>query len=373
MTLIDSIDSKIYKIKDSVDLFLTDEKYLTAFFMNSRRRKNFLINNEMICLLEKIDGKRKVAQLKELMEKSYGTTGESVEKVIGLLLKNKIISEVINSDILEIADLDRFSRQINYFAEFFDDYEKALRAQKKLFDAKVLVFGCGAIGGNIAIELAMAGVRNITIFDFDTVDESDLSRHLYFSKEKLGKNKTQALKEFLESIDKQISVEIINSSLKPADDIENLIQGKDFVVNTLDEPYIGYTSSKISRVCMKYRIPHFIAGGFDAHLSSTGELIIPYVTPCVECYAGYFKESLKNWKPAKHPVAKRMYEIGGTSMQSLFSASYAAIEIVKYITGIVDLKKNFKIRGEFLFKDMELTYLSIKRNPDCPICGRRSV
>ena len=30
--------------------------------------------------------------------------------------------------------------------------------------------------------------------------------------------------------------------------IENLIKSVDFVVNTMDEPYIGYTASKISRI-----------------------------------------------------------------------------------------------------------------------------
>ena len=31
----------IFKIKDSVDIFLTDNKYITTYFMNSRIRKNF--------------------------------------------------------------------------------------------------------------------------------------------------------------------------------------------------------------------------------------------------------------------------------------------------------------------------------------------
>jgi molybdopterin/thiamine biosynthesis adenylyltransferase len=166
-----------------------------------------------------------------------------------------------------------------------------------------------------------------------------------------------------------VSIKTINESMKPDSDIEQIIKASDFVVNTLDEPYIGYTSSKISRICIKYRIPHYIAGGFDAHLASTGELIIPYVTPCVECYAGHFKETLKGWKPRKHPVKNRYTEIGGLSSMSLFSSSYACIEIIKYLAGLVNMEDNYKIRGEFLFNDMSLTYLNVKRNPNCPICG----
>ena len=84
-----------------------------------------------------------------------------------------------------------------------------------------------------------------------------------------------------------------------------------FVVNTADEPYLGYTANLTSQLCVPRKINHYIAGGFDAHLASTGELIIPYVTPCAACYATYFDEQLKDWKPAKHPVVERANEIGG--------------------------------------------------------------
>ena len=104
----------------------------------------------------------------------------------------------------------------------------------------------------------------------------------------------------------------------------------------------------------------------------TGELIIPYVTPCVECYASHFKKVLKDWKPKKHPVVRRYDEIGGLSSMSLFSSSYACIEIVKYLAGLVPMTDSYKIRGEFLFHDMSLTYLNVKKNPDCPICGGKT-
>ena len=173
----------------------------------------------------------------------------------------------------------------------------------------------------------------------------------------------------MRKINSSVNVEIVYESMKPETDVEDLIKTADFVVNTMDEPYIGYTASKISRVCVKHNIAHYIAGGFDAHLASTGELIIPYVTPCVECYAGHFKETLKGWKPRKHPVKMRYTEIGGLASMSLFSASYACIEILKCLAGLVSMEDNFKVRGEFLFHDMNLTYLNVKKNLDCPVCG----
>lgn len=364
-------DNTVYKIKDSVDLFLSNDSYIMAYFMNTRQRKSFKVNDETIHLLETIDGEKKLSEIKNIMLSKYDVNPLFVEQVINTMLKNHIITEIVsnNTAILDANNLKRFSRQINYFSEFLDSEEDGIKAQKRIMESRVIVFGVGAVGGDIAIELAMAGVGNIVLYDFDEVEISDASRHMYYRDKYIGIDKTEALACEIKQINKSINVQIVNESMKPDTNVEELIKKSDFVVNTMDEPYIGYTASKISRICIKHRIAHYIAGGFDAHLASTGELIIPYVTPCVECYAGHFKETLKGWKPKKHPVKTRYTEIGGLACMSLFSSSYACIEIIKYIAGLVTMEENFKIRGEFLFHDMSLTYLNVEKNPDCPICG----
>lgn len=365
-------DKRVIKIIDSVDLFLSDNKYLMAYYMNTRQRKTFRINTYMIRLLECIDGELSIDDIKRKMWSEYQIDGEEVDNTLKILMKNHIVTEKKSISVLCKEDQYRYSRQINYFSEFLGGEEQGQIAQKKLLESKVLIFGCGAVGGDIAVELAMAGVRNLTLFDFDDVEEADTARHMYFRRKDIGRKKTDALKDYIKEIDANTNIITVDQYLHPKDNIEDLIAANDFVINTLDEPYIGYTSSKISRICVKHRIPHFIAGGFDAHLASTGELIIPYVTPCVECYASYFKKTLKDWKPKKHPVKVRYKEIGGLASMTLFSASYAAIEIIKYIAGLVDMDESFKVRGELLFDDLSLTYLNVKKNPDCPVCGEKS-
>lgn len=367
------MDSIILKVKDSVDLFLCDETYIMAYYMNTRQKKTFKVNKELITLLEIIDGKKSLSDIHKIMNNLYGIEYNSVDAVINSMIENRIITVVNrNHDILLQEDIERYDRQINYFTEFLDSEEEGLRAQKRIMDSKILIFGCGATGGDIALELVMAGVQNITLYDYDTVENSDVSRHMYFTDKDIGKIKVDALKKQLELINSKVNITCISQSMKPDTNICDLIKKQDFVVNTLDEPYIGYTSSKISRICVQYSIPHFIGGGFDAHLASTGEIIIPYITPCVECYATHFKEKLKNWKPKKHPVKTRYTEIGGLASMSLFSASFAAIEIIKYIAGLTETKNSFKVRGELLFTDMSLTYLKVSKNPNYPICGGKN-
>ena len=119
----------------------------------------------------------------------------------------------------------------------------------------------------------------------------------------------------------------------------------------------------------------FVAGGFDAHLMSTGELIVPYETPCVDCYVSYFSKSLADWKPSYNlnaieetNVEKGNFEVGGLSSMSLFSISYAVISIIDYIA-TNDARRN-KGRGELLIDEMKITYLNIPKNPNCKTCGK---
>ncbi len=54
---------------------------------------------------------------------------------------------------------------------------------------------------------------------------------------------------------------------------------------------------------------------------------------------------------------------------SLFSASYACAEIVKLLVGLIPMDDHFQIRGEFLFHDMSLTYLTVEKDPNCAVCA----
>lgn len=362
--------NKVFKIRDGVDLYLNNNDMLTVYFMNTRLRKQFRVSEVIIKILELIDGDKSIICIHNKLEEEFNSkiNIENVIMVFKKLIKLNVIIEKTNN-YNDNYLLNKYDRQINFFGDFINGSEESIKVQKKLKESKILIFGCGAIGGDIAIQLAMCGVENFILYDYDVIEKSDISRHMYFKEEYLGMKKIDALEDYLYSINKNIKIEKVNDILTPNKQIENLIDSASFIVNTADEPYIGYTSMKISRYCTLRKKAHFIGGGFDAHLASSGELIIPGITPCVDCYAQHFKEVLSGWKPKEHPIKDRYLEIGGMSSLSLFSASYAAIEIVKYIGGLINIKDYKNTRGEFLFHTMDITYLNVVRDKNCKICG----
>lgn len=358
----------IYKIRDSVDVYILKENILMFYFINTRKTFEYKVNDASIKLVALIDGKKSLDELTDIYNEKYGSNVsiESVKKILSFLVSVNVVVEIDKSD-KKITN-HRYERQINYLSELGLGDMSGIENHEKLINTKFLIFGIGAVGGDIALLLAMLGVKEIILFDHDKVEESDISRHIYFKEKYIGINKVDALKEEIEKICSSTKVSVIVDVLKPETDIESLIDEADFIINSADEPYIGYTSMKISKKCFKYMKPHYIAGGFDIHVMSTGELIIPGVTPCVNCYMKYFKKKLSNWTPENKKVQDSFNEYGGFSSQSLFSASYAVVRILKYICNN-EIKSENLTRGEVDFETYKIQYLDVKKDPDCVICG----
>lgn len=123
--------NKIFKVKDSIDLFLSDEKYIMVYYMNSRQRKSFRVNKEMIHLLEILDGEKTIFEIQEIMKETCNVDSKSVEDVIKGLKDNRIITEVyVKDDILTVEEQKRYTRQINYFTEFLGGEEGDIGSKK---------------------------------------------------------------------------------------------------------------------------------------------------------------------------------------------------------------------------------------------------
>jgi len=84
--------------------------------------------------------------------------------------------------------------QVEDNSVFFDRQERIeWWNQKKLFDSKVLVVGAGALGNEVIKNLALLGVGHLLVIDFDTIEDSNLSRAVLFREEdaKQGASKAQ--------------------------------------------------------------------------------------------------------------------------------------------------------------------------------------
>ena len=77
---------------------------------------------------------------------------------------------------------------------------------EKLKKSHVIVFGAGGVGGYVIEALARAGVGELSIVDFDTVDITNLNRQIIALQSTVGRLKTSVVKERLLSINPEIIV-----------------------------------------------------------------------------------------------------------------------------------------------------------------------
>lgn len=78
--------------------------------------------------------------------------------------------------------------------------------QEVVRDATVLVVGAGALGNEVIKNLALMGIGNILIADFDTIEDSNLSRSVLFRASDRGRRKVDAAAEAAKALNPDVNV-----------------------------------------------------------------------------------------------------------------------------------------------------------------------
>lgn len=110
------------------------------------------------------------------------------------------------------------------------DAQEDLR--QRLAGRTVGIIGLGGLGSNAAAMLARTGVRRFVLADFDTVDESNLNRQLYF-REDIGRLKTEALADTLHRIDPDLDLELVSKRVDE-EDVVSIGRRVDVLVEATD-------------------------------------------------------------------------------------------------------------------------------------------
>jgi sulfur carrier protein ThiS adenylyltransferase len=97
---------------------------------------------------------------------------------------------------------DRFSRQ------------QELVPQGRLADLTATVIGVGAIGRQVALQLAAIGTPKLQVVDFDVVDMSNVTTQGYLAAD-VGQPKVQAVAAAIGQLDPSITVEIVQDRYRP--------------------------------------------------------------------------------------------------------------------------------------------------------------
>ena len=144
---------------------------------------------------------------------------------------------------------------------------------------RVLVVGCGGLGGHIIDQLARIGIGALRVVDGDVFEETNLNRQLLSSVPLLGTSKAGAAADHVARVNPRITVEAVEDFLTEAI-VSRLLAGCDIVLDALD----NIPSRKIlARGCEEAGIP-YVYGAIQgwvaqAAVSMPGDRLIETLYP----------------------------------------------------------------------------------------------
>lgn len=117
---------------------------------------------------------------------------------------------------------------------------------------RVLVVGCGGLGGHIIDQLARIGVGFLRVVDGDVFEETNLNRQLLSDVSVLGISKAKAATAHIARVNPNITAEAVEEFLTP-ENAAGLLNGCDIVMDALD----NVPSRKIlATACTEAGIPY---------------------------------------------------------------------------------------------------------------------
>ena len=109
----------------------------------------------------------------------------------------------------------------------------------RLHDARVLVAGCGGLGGHVIECLARTGVGAIVAIDCDAFEETNLNRQLLATEDTLGTSKAHAARERIARVNPDVTI-IDKTIALDEGNVSDLIAGADCVIDALDNAHARF-------------------------------------------------------------------------------------------------------------------------------------
>lgn len=100
-------------------------------------------------------------------------------------------------------EIELYDRQIRLWG---------LDAQQKISNSNFLLINLGSIGQEIAKNLCISGIGNLTILDNHSINEDDLSSQFFISKDDLNKNRLDVVGKKLNDLNPRVNITLNNNT-----------------------------------------------------------------------------------------------------------------------------------------------------------------
>jgi sulfur-carrier protein adenylyltransferase/sulfurtransferase len=231
--------------------------------------------------------------------------------------------------------------------------EVGMEGQQKLKAARVLCIGVGGLGSPLALYLTAAGVGTLGIADFDVVDYTNLQRQIIHGTGDVGRKKLDSAAEKLKAINPFVNVRTFETRLSSANALD-LFREFDIVADGTDNFPTRYL---VNDACVLTGKPNVYGSIF--RFEGQASVFATEEGPCYRCLYP---------EPPPPGLVPSCAEGGVLGILPGLVGVIQATEVIKLILG-----KGDPLIGRLLLVDalsMKFRELKLRKNPDCPACGR---
>jgi adenylyltransferase/sulfurtransferase len=232
--------------------------------------------------------------------------------------------------------------------------------QLALREARVLLVGAGGLGAPAAMYLAAAGVGTLGLIDHDRVELANLQRQLLYRQADVGRPKLEAARETLAGVNPHVQIECHEAWLGAANALE-LFSGYDIVLNGCDNFPTRYLVNDacvlLGKPCVDGSVYRF-EGQVTVYDTAAGG-------PCYRC---------RFPQPPPPELAPDCAAAGVFGVTAGVVGTLMAAETLKWLWRRAGLARIETLVGRALLIDLltaDLFNLTLRRDPDCPVCGPR--
>ncbi|MCQ4314220.1 molybdopterin-synthase adenylyltransferase MoeB [Pseudomonas stutzeri] len=247
--------------------------------------------------------------------------------------------------MLSDDELLRYSRQILL-------KQVDIEGQLKLKQSRVLIVGLGGLGSPVALYLAAAGVGELHLADFDSLDLTNLQRQIAHDTPSVGMAKVDSAIARLSALNPLVTL-VPHRTAMDADSLDEAVAAVDLVLDCTDNFAVR---EAVNAACVAAKKP--LVSGAAIRLEGQLSVFDPRVetSPCYHCLYGHGSEAELTCSEAGvlGPVVGMV-------------GSLQALEAMKLLAGFGE-----PLVGRLLLVDAlssRFRELKVKRDPACAVCG----
>jgi molybdopterin/thiamine biosynthesis adenylyltransferase len=259
-----------------------------------------------------------------------------------------------------------------------------------LSEARVLIAGCGSGGGQVALQLAMAGVRRFALFDSDVLEPENVIRHVC-GRRYIGQLKVDAVADVLLDRNPAIEIERHNTDLMACPDLADHIRRSSVVVLATDNDPTRY---RLNQLCVETQTAFVIGKVFTRGIGGEVFSYRPGEGGCLACLESVlerlpYRDGVREIDLVSDEERERLYGLEvseikdspGLNVDIAFIAAFHTRFVLDAIARTLPerpkflppIEKNYLVWGNRpvhpFSKHFELQRIGVHPQQGCLICG----